>query len=80
MKLKDHIAYLQTFDPELDMWHFWDESGECWPCKSKQGDVVFVGKKLVDVCKRRMYRFEHSDGKGKTAKKVFMVNEEVLDS
>lgn len=73
MKLKDHIAYLQTLNPELECWFFWDESGECWPCKKYMGSIAYVGEeKLDDSRDKKRFGFSHKKQAG--YKKVFMTD------
>ena len=33
IKVKDFIEHLKTLPQDLEVWIFWDESGECWPEK-----------------------------------------------
>ncbi len=47
MKLKDHVAYLQTLPQDLECWFTWDEGGDCHPCEKNQGKVVHVGEEDV---------------------------------
>jgi hypothetical protein len=72
MKLKDHIAYLQTLNPELECWFFWDESGECWPCKKYMGSIVYVGEE--ECGSRGEKRFEFDYKRKARYKKVFMTD------
>jgi hypothetical protein len=52
MKLKEYIAHLKKFDPELEVWYTTDEDVEYYPTSSKGGvhTLGFSGYGWVDMC------------------------------
>ena len=42
MTVKEQIEYLQTLPQDLEIWHEWDESGECFPTPEPRGGIAYV--------------------------------------
>jgi len=74
MTIKDHIAYLQTLDPNLECWCTWDESCHCWPCKENEGKVVFVGEEDILGNGRVRFYMHEGDHVKVGDRQVFMIN------
>jgi len=44
MKIKHLIAHLRQLPQDLEVWQFWDESGECWEAKHFPCRIEIVQK------------------------------------
>ena len=75
--MKEQIEYLQTLPQDLEIWHEWDESGECFPTPKPRGYVT----RVHEVERRRGTRWEEDDSAqydedhlpGPGSKKVVMI-------
>ena len=76
MTVKEQIEYLQTLPQDLEVWHCWDESGECFPTPSPRGEILYV-KNIRRRDKRRWEEDYVESNEGKLplpgSKKVVMI-------
>lgn len=74
MIIKDYIEYLKTLDQDLEVWTFWDESGECFPKKKfPKIETVALINKTFSKGKRWEFKSTVFDDKIFKEKQVLMI-------
>ena len=77
MTVKEQIEYLRTLPQDLEVWHCWDESGECFPTQSPRGEITYVHEK--ERCHRLRWeedsdiQFDEDSLPLSSSKKVVMI-------
>jgi hypothetical protein len=76
--VSDLIEHLKTLPQNMEVWDFWDESGEYWPCEKMPVRIDLINSCLSDkkgYFSKGNWRISY-DG---TGKKVCVLCENFLD-